>query len=140
MRIEAIRECINQCEEEFDEAVYNECLKIVEQTDLRNCADLKSTIRRFLYTWGRMGRVLGRNQFKNWENRLVAKIESSRKDLEELRLKDLSLVNLDKYASVVKHNYASFSDVVRPIAAAKTLHLICPNFFPFVGQCYSSRC
>lgn len=130
MRIEAIRECVNRCEKEAPESTYNECLERVKQTDLRNVVDLKSMIRRFLYNWGRMGRVLGQDRFKNWENRLVAKIESNRKELEDLRLKDLSLINLDEFGSVIKRNYALFSDMVGPIAAAKTLHLICPNFFP----------
>lgn len=130
IRIEAIRECVNRCEKEYPESSYNECLERVKQADLRNVVILKDTIHLFLYKWGKMGRVLGRPKFKNWEDRLLEKIESNRKELEELRLKDLLLVNLDEFESVIKNNYDSFNEVVWPIAAAKTLHLICPNFFP----------
>lgn len=130
MRKEAIRECINRCEKEFDEAVYNECLELIKIADLRDSIKLKDTIKTFLYRWGRMGRVLGRDHFINWETKLLLKIKMNRKALEELRSKDLSIAYLDRYESIIKNCYASFRDVVGPIAAAKVLHLICPNFFP----------
>jgi len=130
MRIFAIRECVNRCEKEIPESVYNECLERAKQIDLKDAIDLKRVIRRFLYSWGRMGRVLGRDCYKDWENRLMARIEASRKELEELRSKDLLFINLDKFAPVIKRVYSSVRKVVGPIAAAKTLHLICPDFFP----------
>lgn len=130
MKIEAFKEVVRLCEEKFDESVFNECLEIVRQTELRNAANLNSTVRRFLYTWGRMGRVLGQKQFKAWERRLTAKIEAYAMELEDLRVKDFSLVNLNDFESAIKKYYESFSVIVGPIGAAKTLHLICPDFFP----------
>ena len=130
IRTEVIRECVKRWESEFDDSIYNKCLEAVKNADLRNVASLKSEIRRFLFVWGRMGRVLGRVEYRNWESSLAEKIESNCRELEELRMKDLECVNLDRYETVIKKCYESFKETVGPIAAVKVLHLICPNFFP----------
>jgi hypothetical protein len=135
---EIIRECIKRWKQEFDDSIYDESLKAVNQTSLVNVANLKDTIRRFLYVWGRMGRVLGRQEYKNWESRLVEKIEINRKGLEEFRMKDMIFTNLSVHRQAIKRCYESFNEVVGPIAAAKILHLICPNFFPLWDNAIAS--
>lgn len=130
VKTEVIRYCVKRCEHEFDDTVYNECLEAVKNASLKDAPRQKPTMRRFLYKWGRMGRVLGRAKYQNWENRLAEKIESNRKELETLRMKELERVSLDRYESVIKKCYGSFKDAVGPIAAVKVLHLICPSFFP----------
>lgn len=130
IKTKIIRECVKRCHDEFDESIYNECLETAKQADLRNVVELKRTIRRFLYDWGRMGRVLGRREYRDWENRLVEQIESTCKELEEFRMNDLTSAELGIIESRIKKCYEAFKKVVGPIAAAKTLHLICPNFFP----------
>jgi hypothetical protein len=125
-----ITECIKRCEQEFNDSVYNECLEAVKQSDLRNVVELKNTLRRFLYVWGRMGRILGRREYRKWESRLVKQIALNHKELEEFRIKDLTRIVLDEYEQVIKRCYESFKRIVGPIAAVKTLHMICPNFFP----------
>lgn len=130
IKTEVIKDCVKRWEREFDDSIYNECLEAVKNADLRNAASLKTTMRRFLYAWGRMGRVLGRAEYRNWESRLAEQIESSHKELEELRMKDLECVDLHKYEVVIKKCYESFRETVGPIGAVKVLHSICPNFFP----------
>lgn len=130
IRAEIIRECIKLWGDEFDDSIYDKCLKALKQADLRITDNLKGTIRHFLYVWGRMGRVLGRQEYKNWETLLSKQIELNFDELQELRMKDLIYTDLVSYELVIKKCYKSFVDAVGPIAAAKTLHLICPSFFP----------
>ena len=130
IRTELIRECSKRLGDEFEDSIYDECLKAIKETDLSNIANLESTMRRFLYVWGRMGRVLGRYDYRNWESKLAKQIELDGKELEEFRTKDLLYVNLHEYEPVIKKCYGSFKEAVGAIAAAKTLHLICPSFFP----------
>jgi len=143
-KIEIIRESIRRLEEEdWDDkekgtkdtgpAIYDRSLEIVKNTDLRNAnnLNLESIIQDFLYRWGSMGRVLGREKFEHWEPALIKQIRVCSADLEELRKKDLLHENLDRYRSVIMKLYDSFrAKVDSPIAVVKILHLICPDFFP----------
>ena len=125
-----IQECICKWRNEPEEPLFNQCLDTVGKTDLRNATVLAPTIRSFLYGWGKMGRVLGRAKYVNWEKRLEEQITLNYEKLEKLRSTDLLQVGVENYEHDIKEVYEAFSSVVGPIAAAKTLHLICPDFFP----------
>jgi len=84
IRTEVIRECVKRWENEFDDSIYNKCLEAVKNADLRNVASLKSEIRRFLFVWGRMGRVLGRVEYRNWESSLAEKTNQTVENLKSL--------------------------------------------------------
>jgi len=131
-----IKEVVEQCECEYPDKTYIKCLKKVEKANLKDITTLKtangkSIIKSFLYEWGTMGRVLGRKEFQGWESRLKKQVESNLKELTRLRKKHLEHVYLYKYEQDIRKCYNSFRQAVKsPIAAAKTLHLICPDFFP----------
>ncbi|WP_456474927.1 hypothetical protein [Candidatus Pyrohabitans sp.] len=92
--------------------------------------DVEKCVRQFLYKWGKMGRVLGR--IPDWEAKLAEKITENSQELKSFRTMDLSEVDIDnkKIESDIKKCYRSFKGIIKQTAAAKTLHLICPNFFP----------
>ena len=125
-----IRDCISKWEIEPEEPLFDKCLVTVKETNLKNVTELTPTIRRFLYGWGKMGRVLGRTKYVNWEKRLEEKISLNSEKLEKLRNTNLLGEVVENYENDIKEMYEAFSSVVGPIAAAKTLHLICPGFFP----------
>jgi hypothetical protein len=79
-----------------------------------------------------MGRVLGRPKYKNWEDRLKEQIKLNQGRLQGFRTKDLTTTApLDQYETSIRTCYEAFEKALRsPIATAKTLHLICPDFFP----------
>jgi hypothetical protein len=142
-RIEIIKESVRRFEaEDFDQdkgqkskasKIYDEFLEFMKNADLRNARNLhlESKIKDFLYKWGSMGRVLGQPDYFGWERALVEEIIANRKELEELRMKDLLHESLDTYQATIIRLYDSFRAKVKSsIAAVKTLHLICPDFFP----------
>jgi hypothetical protein len=126
-----IREYVEQWEQEFGtDTIYDECLAAVRKIGLGDVSSLASTINRFLYVWGRMGRVLGRQEYRNWEERLKEQIESNVEKLEELKRMDLLTTPLESYEISIRACYDAVAKAVSPIAAVKILHLICPDFFP----------
>jgi predicted RNase H-like HicB family nuclease len=128
-----IKEYVKQCEQKSGgQSTYKECVKDMEKIDLGRITekDVEQVIERFLYEWGRMGRVLGRIEFIGWKSKLVGQIRSNHSKLEDFKTKDLSEVDLSVFESDIKNCYKSFEKVVGRIAASKVLHLICPNFFP----------
>jgi len=126
-----IRDCVDQWEQEFgNDSIYGECLETVRKVGLGNVANLTPTIKRFLYIWGRMGRVLGRLEYTNWEAKLKEQIEYNFRELEEFRKMDLTTAPLENCETSIRTCYESLTKAVSPVATAKTLHLICPNFFP----------
>lgn len=131
-REETIRECVKRYEQEsgIGEKKYNEFLEKMRELDLESITenDVSEVIKDFLYTWGTMQRVLG--QRDNWTSNLAEQIQSNCETLKELNTKDLAEVDLGKFESEIKECYESFKGAVQRTAAAKVLHLICPNFFP----------
>jgi len=94
--------------------------------------DVQRVIRRFLYQWGRMGRVLGQGNFRDWESDVAELVRAKCEKLEDFKQRDLtdSHLNVSKFELDVKKLYDCFKHIVGPVAATKVLHLICPNFFP----------
>jgi len=124
-----IKNCVSKWEEEMDDSVYNECCKIINRNQIGKDISFE-TIRRFLYVWGSMGRVLGRTQYKNWEKGLELAIKTNCTQLIRFRNMYLLQSDLVEYQQDIKKCYKSFCAVLGPIAAVKTLHLFCSNFFP----------
>jgi len=92
--------------------------------------EVKDVIQPFLYLWGWMYRVLERSEYSGWQRELAKMIGSNASVLEEFRTKELTADDPSQFRSEIKHCYDSFETVVGPIAAAKTLHLLCPSFLP----------
>ena len=127
-----IEECIDKWESEFhdSECEYGKCLDNARLIGLTSLVNPSGIVKQFLYKWGGMGRVLGRSKYLNWENVAEKQININIKGLMDFKNKELFDTDLDEYEPIIKRCYESFEKAVGSIAAAKTLHLICPNFFP----------
>jgi hypothetical protein len=133
-----IEDCVKKCEDQYRDAdqTYVECLQKVRIAQLDDIMKLKNAkgkkvVECFLYDWGGMGRVLGREKYEGWENRPEEQIQSNLCELADMREKHLECVNLSDYEPKIRKCYESFKQAeISPIAVAKTLHLVCPDFFP----------
>ena len=118
-----------------NEVLYKGCVK--EMRRVRLCSiknsDVRGPIRVFLINWGMMARILNRKDRAGWEKRLKHTIKTAKVCvlLEGLRGKRLDSVNVTKYKNDIEYCFQVLNSVFRsPVAVAKTLHLICPGFFP----------
>ncbi|MCK4330610.1 hypothetical protein KAX02_12305 [candidate division WOR-3 bacterium] len=130
---EIIKEYVKRFNEESkDNVEYNKGLRDMEKIDLENIIveEVERVVKPFLYKWGRMGRVLGRQEFEHWKSKLKEQIQSNYKTLNDFKTKDLSNVDLSKFKTDIKKCYKSFKEIIGRTASTKVLHLICPNFFP----------
>lgn len=125
---------------------YDDCVKKVKTADLSKAQNLEETFNDFLIVWGNMRRVLDagarsqEKEFNDWESKVVEKVKAYSHKLEELRTKDLLGEDLNEhqgtiielYNALLQDDDAPFKGKKKksPIAAVKTLHLICPGFFP----------
>lgn len=128
-----IKECVKRFEQEYiGYSIYSECLEVMSEIDLEGITEkeVDVVIKPFLYEWGRMGRVLGRVEFLDWTSNLAEQIRTNCETLKDFRTKDLADVDLSKFESDIKRCYEFARKAVGQIAAAKVLHLVCPNFFP----------
>ena len=139
IKIKVIEECVKQFEKRASteprygqqEKDYEDCLKRMRKADLQNITRKQiEIIRRFLYKWGGMGRVLARRKYRGWENKLMNLIKKHSGKLEKFR--KMRLINLDFtiFEKELKDIIKQFRDVLGEIATAKVLHLICPDVFP----------
>lgn len=115
-----------------DTGFYAKCVSEMAGIDLQRTTaeDVDRVIRPFLYTWGRMGRVLGQERYAGWQQKVAAQLSLNSSALEHLRTVQLQEVLVDEYRHQIIDLYSSFEPVVRYIASGKLLHLICPTFFP----------
>jgi len=115
-----------------DKLIYFPCVGDAKR--LRLCKiqekDARGPIRTFLLNWGMMGRVLKRKNYKGWEKRLAETLRGICNQLEEFRKLNLENTDISSQKDNVKRCYEVVSNIVGPTSAGKTLHVICPNFFP----------
>ena len=128
--ISLIKEYIEAYDEEFDKEVYLKYINKIGKQSATEISENMDLIKGFLYDWGTMWRVLGRARYKGWENRLGEVIRKYSDRLEVFRHIDLAEADLKGFKDDIRELYDSFRNIVGNIAAAKTLHVICPNFFP----------
>ena len=135
---QVIKECVTQLNQTSTGVTsYKKGVADAHNLVLRSITEqqVEDVIQPFLYGWGKMGRVLGKDEYFEWQERLANRITSNASVLEQFRARELTSDDPAQYASEIKHCYDSFSGetddkVVGPIAAAKTLHLLCPTFLP----------
>lgn len=132
IRIEVFKESVRLCESEDPqlEEVYRECLEKMKKVNLKDISEngVHEIVRRFLYDWGKMNRVL--EQRKGWEKKLANLIWQESDCLEGFRRRFLEQEDLAKFKDDVDRLYEGFKGVLGKVAAAKVMHLICPDFFP----------
>jgi len=128
-----IEEYVKRFEQKYsDSSIYNGSLGSMAKIDLKGITEgeVCKVIKPFLYEWGRMGRVLGRIEYLNWKSNLASAIMSNCQRLKGFSTKDLAGVKIGRLGPDIMGCYEPFKGAVGQIAAAKVLHLICPNFFP----------
>lgn len=128
-----IEEYVKRFERNFgDDAPYRQGLEYMNGLSLQTITpeDVASVVEPFLFAFGRMGRVLGRREYEGWQTKVANAIGANYQRLGYLRTIDVEEADLAQYEPDVKNCYEAFKEAVGPVAAAKTLHLICPDFFP----------
>lgn len=91
---------------------------------------VKGPIRTFIVNWGNMGRVLGREDYKNWYDKLSKILKKHSNNLEGFRAKSLEHENIQNLQENITTIYSDIRSIVGPTSASKVLHLMCPDFFP----------
>lgn len=105
-----------------------------------NLADMSSadmdTVRDFLLKFGGMGRAGVKDDIP----RAQSTIHGYADFLQCARGRQLHQGNLASYHNHVIKVFGALRDVVGPVSAAKTLHLICPEFFPLWDSSIIALC
>ncbi|RLG49606.1 MAG: hypothetical protein DRO00_09795 [Thermoproteota archaeon] len=120
---------------ELSEEFYLRCIDELKKVELHKITedDVRRVIEQFLIMWGEMRRVLSQKKRKCWQKRLAMKIREIANLLKNFRKKDL-LESSDKELNELKKDiescYSAIKEIIGPTSAAKTLHMIAPNFFP----------
>jgi len=112
------------------EEKYEKAVKEMQRINLKDITeqDVEGVIKPFLLDWGRMGLVLGKRKYKGWERQLKNLIKEYSSMLANFRKE--SLAKVEQFEREIKDIYGKFREILGVTAAGKTLHLICPNFFP----------
>jgi len=129
-----IREYVDQFELKYaGSSIYTECLEDMARLNLGQITEeeIREVVQPFLYRWGRMGRVLNRDEFKGWQGCLAIQIRAIHEKLKGFEAMQLQAVSLIHSSPDTVRCYEYLEEAVQsPIAVAKVLHLICPDFFP----------
>ena len=136
-----IRASVERCESMFgSDFDYSHPVSQMSQIALRSIdrTDVYIIIEPYLYTWGRMGRVLGRSKFDGWQGKVANLVRLEASKLEHLRTLELEQVPLEGRRAQIVELFDSFQAIVLGIAAGKVLHLICPAFFPLWDNAIAS--
>jgi hypothetical protein len=134
LREQVIIGYIQNCQEIYSKGhyLYKEYLTKMERIDLSRFdeQDVEIVLKPFLYKWGRMGRVLGGEKYKGWETDIVEPIRSNSNKLDGLRAVSFHPTSFTNLREDIIKFYESLKAIVDRVAATKTMHIICPNFFP----------
>jgi hypothetical protein len=122
------------------DTLYNKFVTRMSTVDLENISesDVANVIKPFLYEWGRMGRVLGRREFWDWQEKVAQMVKSNCVTLGIFRARRIENENLNDDKDQITRLYESFKEAAGQIASAKVLHLICPDFFPLWDNAIAS--
>jgi hypothetical protein len=93
----------------------------------KNVTDI---IEPYLIEWGAMRRVIKRSKYKGWQNKATQIIKANAQTLNSFRKFNLESTKITLFKDDIEKQYNLLSKVIDPVATAKLLHLLCPNFFP----------
>jgi hypothetical protein len=112
--------------------LYNSSITRMAAIDLRNIneSDVEVIVERFLYEWGKMGRVLGRIERAGWQEEVVEIVKTNAVTLKRFQKRITENENLDDHKVEIVRLYETLKGATGPIASAKILNLTCPDFFP----------
>lgn len=128
-----IREYVIQLHKsEAGDGGYIKAIEAMEDMPLASVeqSDVEKVVQPFLYKWGRMGRVLGQKNYAGWQGKLAVVIRANCYTLGRFRMTDLEEIDLSESRVEIMKCYEEFKQIVRGVASAKVLHIICPSFFP----------
>lgn len=133
-RKKTLRGCVDHMLTEWgfaENLIYDGCVSAAKRIHLSKIArtDVRGPIVTFLENWGQMARVT-RQLEKRWEDRLAKTIRESSKILKRFRRSRLETINPGNHKEDIRTVYEATREIVKPTSAAKTLHLLCPDFFP----------
>lgn len=122
------------------DTLYNKFVTRMSTVDLENISesDVTNVIEPFLYEWGRMGRVLGRHEFWDWQGKVAKMVKSNCAMLKQFQARNIENENLSNNKDEIIRLYQSFKEATGQIASAKILNLICPDFFPLWDNAIAS--
>lgn len=111
---------------------YNNAITHMAIIDIANISktDVVNVVEPFLYGWGRMGRVLGKQLLLGWQGKVTQIIQSNSGILKQFQNRNIENENLSNHRHEIVTLYESFKGATSQIASAKILNLVCPNFFP----------
>lgn len=129
-----IRRYVNRNEREYqfaEDLIYRGCLRVAQEMEFLRASrdDVKGPIATFLVNWGNMSRVIGTLD-SSWKRELASAIRKNSRRLEEFRGSKLENVDLLEHRPEIEEVYESLQKIVKPTSTSKTLHLLCPFFFP----------
>ena len=130
---EMIKAIVDKHEDVYGgDSLYNSAITQMAAIDLSNIdkSDVIGIVERFLYEWGRMGRVLGRIEYLGWQEKVVEIVKVNAENLRRFQKKIIENEDLDDYKVEIVKLYKTLKGITGSIASAKILNLICPNFFP----------
>lgn len=130
---EMIKAIVDKHEDVYGgDSLYNSAITRMAAIDLSNIneSDVEVIVERFLYEWGRMGRVLGRIEYLGWQEKVAEIVKANAENLKRFQKKIIENEDLDDYKIEIVKLYMTFKGITGSIASAKILNLICPNFFP----------
>jgi hypothetical protein len=129
---EIVQEYVKQLNQGTGGCDYKKGLEDMGRLNLKSITknEIEKVIQPFLYEWGWMQRVLERIEYLSWREDLATQTHCIHDKLEGFKTKDLGAVELAEHESDIKSCYESLKAAVGPVAAAKALHFVCPNFFP----------
>lgn len=114
------------------DSLYKNSIARVAAIDLSkvNESDVRNIVQRFLYEWGRMGRVLGQGKYFGWQGEVAEIIRTNSEILKKYQQRAIENGNLHNCREEIIRLYEAFQSKTGSIASAKILNLICPGFFP----------
>jgi hypothetical protein len=77
-----------------------------------------------------MRRVINQEDHLDWPIKVSNIIKSNYVALAKFQKEYLGETDLHQYEKDIKRLYDSFKPIIHPVATAKVLYLLCPNFFP----------
>jgi len=93
-----------------------------------NEKEVNEIVKPYLVKWEKVARVLKKNS--DWQKRLSIIIYKYRNELSDLRKQHLEESSLLQYKDIIQNLYENMQPILKPVATVKTLHLMCPDFFP----------
>jgi hypothetical protein len=122
------------------DSLYNRFVMRMSTVELENISesDVTNVIEPFLYEWGRMGRVLGRQEFWDWQEKVAEMVKLNCTSLKEFQARDIENESLSNNKDEIIGLYESFKEATGQVASAKILNLICPDFFPLWDNAIAS--